>query len=419
MKLQVIAVLLLAAVVTLPSEARRGNKPKCRKTTYRLSDGDTVEFEDSYNNRQPKKCMHKFIGNGMLYFDLTCDEFDFQRSRGCRKNHMAIEGEKVCGNTSPDGGTDEPVNGIRIRTKGRNYSFRCKVSAHSGDGGGSGTKPTVPTVPTVPTEPTVAPPAGECKCAKYTASRLRIVGGTTTGVGEIPWMAALLSTRGGQQECGGTLVSPYWVLTAHHCVPKGKPGKTKVTLGDHDVTKPDGETTYNVQKIVPYSASTNFDLDDMALLKLDRKVTITDKIRPACLPFKYASDNLAGKYVWITGWGSMSTVNAQTTPAKLQKVYTEVVSNQRCQQIYGEPGLIKDSHICLGELGKSACSGDSGGPAVYVDPATSHAYVVGVTSMGDDHCNSGNKFAPGIFARVTSYLTWIKNTIQGDGMCEL
>jgi len=292
------------------------------------------------------------------------------------------------------------------------------------NGGGSTAKPKSSTKP--PTSSNTAAPAapGGCKCAKYSAEKVRIVGGTQSGIGEFPWQAALMRGQG-QLFCGGTLVNARWVVTANHCVPNGLINKlfklftfgllggTTVTLGDHDVTKPDGETTYKVVKIINYPTGNT---DDIALLKLDREVTFSDKIKPACLPFNYATENFEGKSVWITGWGSTSTVYASSIPAKLRKVFVDIVRNKKCAQVYGDD-TIKPGHICLGNPGKSACAGDSGGPAIWVNPATSHAYLVGVTSFGDQMCSSGDYFTPAVYTRVTSYLKWIKKNIEGDGIC--
>uniref|UniRef100_A0A674GFW8 Peptidase S1 domain-containing protein n=1 Tax=Taeniopygia guttata TaxID=59729 RepID=A0A674GFW8_TAEGU len=46
-------------------------------------------------------------------------------------------------------------------------------------------------------------------------SRARVVGGLPAGPGRWPW-AVSLQLRG-RHRCGGTLVTPQWVLSAAHC----------------------------------------------------------------------------------------------------------------------------------------------------------------------------------------------------------
>lgn len=43
----------------------------------------------------------------------------------------------------------------------------------------------------------------------------RIVGGTQSAQGSWPWQVALLFNE--TQFCGGSLVSPHWVVSATHC----------------------------------------------------------------------------------------------------------------------------------------------------------------------------------------------------------
>lgn len=43
----------------------------------------------------------------------------------------------------------------------------------------------------------------------------RIVGGIQSAQGAWPWQVALLFN--GKQKCGGSLVSPHWVVSAAHC----------------------------------------------------------------------------------------------------------------------------------------------------------------------------------------------------------
>lgn len=48
-----------------------------------------------------------------------------------------------------------------------------------------------------------------------TGRRARIVGGTNSGPGAWPWQAALY--KEGEFQCGATLISDRWLLSAGHC----------------------------------------------------------------------------------------------------------------------------------------------------------------------------------------------------------
>lgn len=67
---------------------------------------------------------------------------------------------------------------------------------------------------------------------------------------------------------------------------------------------------------------------------------------------------------------------------------------------------ITDRMICAGykEGGKDACEFDSGGPLV-VNFEEGNPQLIGVVSSGSKSC--GGTKRPGIYARVTSALSWI------------
>ena len=57
--------------------------------------------------------------------------------------------------------------------------------------------------------------------SKPIASFSRIVGGSVAPVNSWPWQV-MLTNNDGNHFCGGSLVDPYWVVTAAHCM-VGKP----------------------------------------------------------------------------------------------------------------------------------------------------------------------------------------------------
>lgn len=90
--------------------------------------------------------------------------------------------------------------------------------------------------------------------------------------------------------------------------------------------------------------------NDIGLLKLDRKVVLTDYVRPACLPFH---GDLNAGYLVATGWGK--TEFSGEDSAVLQKVYLDLFDYPTCQQAYASTpasmlanGINQDLQICAG-----------------------------------------------------------------------
>ena len=65
-------------------------------------------------------------------------------------------------------------------------------------------------------------------CGSRPSATSQIVDGSVARVNSWPWQVMLIRTSGSRLFCGGSLVDPYWVVTAAHCVSGKSPSSIKV-----------------------------------------------------------------------------------------------------------------------------------------------------------------------------------------------
>ena len=193
----------------------------------------------------------------------------------------------------------------------------------------------------------------------------------------------------------------------------------QVVLGDHQYTI-DTETDHlraDVAQIInhpQYDGSTyNY---DFSLVELASEVawSLYPHIRPICLPEEDHHD-YAGQLATVTGWGTLTS--GGQGPEVLHGVQVDIISNYACRNDYSyDPSYITDEMLCANVAGggKDACQGDSGGPLITRDPHHDHQILVGVVSWGF-YCAYPEY--PGVYARVTSVLPWIQNTVSSGDFC--
>ena len=227
----------------------------------------------------------------------------------------------------------------------------------------------------------------------------RIVGGKTASA-PIPWQVSLrMCPHGWCHKCGGTVLDSKTILTAAHC---------KVTTNDYimvgKVNKDKGQTV-QVAKVINGNWNTVTMDNDIAILKLAKPLTLSKDVQPICLPS--AGFNPAdGSTCFVSGWGAMKE-GEQNLPTNLQYVGVPVTPQASCNKAYSNG--ITANMICAGYAtgGKDSCQGDSGGPFVCME--NGKPVITGVVSFGIGCARATH---PGVYARVTKYLTWIKANME-------
>jgi len=263
----------------------------------------------------------------------------------------------------------------------------------------------------------------------------RVVGGTETAPGEIPWQVGVLDTlnywisNGAKPKsfvCGGTLLNEKWVLTAAHCFDIGggrvntNPKHKEIRVGSwHRNAVDKTEKDMKVKNIYTYSGYwvSRFSVTgDIALVELMDPVDLSSfAIGTACLPEK-DQDFRGHKNCILSGFGltGFDEKGGRREPDKMHLAIGEVWLQPALKKAWNFfLGIIKvvvDTHIGFGmSSGRhfGGCSGDSGGPLVCPNDAGFYR-VVGVVSFGDKNCD----VKPTVFTEVSKYTDWIHETMK-------
>jgi len=264
-----------------------------------------------------------------------------------------------------------------------------------------------------------------CNCAPVSSSD-RIVGGKEVNPKyKLPYQVLVspCNKEGRCLMCGGTILNKRYVVTAAHCLYGGndlmtlKGGATfRVMLGEHDHCKATSSFVLAsaVHKHPKFDLNNPSGDNDIAILKLSKDLTFSDKIKPVCLPTS-ATKDYSGKASTVSGWGGTKAYEPlnpvdQPRQCALKEAIVEILkpSSTKCSNFIGDPP--HPTMLCAWAKGKDACQGDSGGPLTV---AENGKYVLlGVVSYGSG-CATEH---PGVYARVQGFLPWIK-TIIADGEC--
>nr|XP_021510722.1 granzyme C-like [Meriones unguiculatus] len=226
-----------------------------------------------------------------------------------------------------------------------------------------------------------------------------IIGGHEVTPHSRPYMALvkILRDNGERKICGGFLVRDNFVLTAAHC----RGSKMTVKLGAHNIKKQEKtQQVIPVEKAIPHpDYNPKGRPNDIMLLKLKRKAKKTREVNPLNLPRKNVHVK-PGDVCSVAGWGRTEPDGKKSST--LQEVELTVQKDQVCESCYPR-SYEKTIEICAGdpEIKNAAFKGDSGGPLVC------NKVAAGIVSSG-----KGDGSPPRVFTRVSSFLSWIEETMK-------
>ncbi|XP_009641654.1 coagulation factor IX [Egretta garzetta] len=231
----------------------------------------------------------------------------------------------------------------------------------------------------------------------------RVVGGSDSLRGEVPWQVYLVNSHG-VGFCGASIINEKWVVTAAHCLQPGD--DITAAAGEYNTNEDDNtEQRRKVVKILPhptYNATINKHHNDIALLELDQPLSFNSYVTPICIGSREFTNALLKHGMGtVSGWGSMLFRGRPATV--LQVLRVPFVDRPTC--LKSTSTTILQNMFCAGFSagGSDTCGGDSGGP--YTTEIEGTWFLTGITSWGEE-CAKPGKY--GIYTRVSKYLKWIK-----------
>jgi secreted trypsin-like serine protease len=254
-----------------------------------------------------------------------------------------------------------------------------------------------------------------CGCSKrQTVIMSKIIGGEPVMTPHSwGWMASL--RRDDIHECGASLLTPFYAITAAHCV-KDIMSLSRLSLNFGITTLSDigqlrNVTRMHIHPLYDQELLTN----DLAILRLHQPVNLTDsQVSCICLPATSEFDLQLAEYPPIgdnlvaIGWG-ITDPFIPIPSSILQQVTVQAMARTEtaCSNIINDDVL----QFCAGypEGGKDTCKGDSGGPLMLFK--NSRWQLAGITSYGGI-CGSPG-FA-GVYTRIAYYDSFIQEIINSN-----
>ncbi|MCZ4088714.1 S1 family serine peptidase [Sinorhizobium psoraleae] len=263
----------------------------------------------------------------------------------------------------------------------------------------------------------------------------KIINGKSARVGMFPWVVSIGS--GGAQsflghECGGTLITDKFILTAAHCfLDSARPEDFRVQMGAVTLSKyTDKPAVRRILFQKNFNRATNE--ADIALLELIAPVVRSPEVSWIGIQDRQSFDNSGHetaspriKYT-LTGFGFIATGDLPVQLQYADDIPSLTTAECHAIKVWNKAIMadtLKPDMICAGDTsnveGSDACKGDSGGGLIFTKDGTK--LVAGVASRGalpDGSLDCTQQpLRVGVYTRISAYAAEIEMCVKGIEPC--
>nr|CAD7575348.1 unnamed protein product [Timema californicum] len=274
-------------------------------------------------------------------------------------------------------------------------------------------------------------------CLGDSQNNTRIIGGRPSSPSEYPFVVSLQKKVNNMHHCGGSIISPIWVLSAAHCmfhwdkmeIPQILPSELLVVAGIMKLDRRNWMSLYNPSRTQirhPFQIFVHSEFEkatlvnDISLISFRHPFKLVEHVKLVTLPkMQYLSVDLYPKDpCTVVGWGSMSPKRREDAinynlkpyditgkkfllevrrfpqikrPNVLQKVSLPLIETERCRELYDRLSVVPYKNLCTySSNGLDACDVRS--------TASQTAIIIIVWYRTDGNCT--NMFSSGLVFMV-------------------
>lgn len=154
--------------------------------------------------------------------------------------------------------------------------------------------------------------------AQFLSDSDRIVGGSEAEASQFPYQVSLRVGKPPRHNCGGSIISEHWIITAAHCIPRNS-STLVAAIGAHHYN--DDGVIQRLKKIIVHENYRPSTLEnDIALLQTAEEIVFSNGVLPIALSRRHVD---GGVRAVVSGWGRLVAVSVAVVKNGLQLFWTK------------------------------------------------------------------------------------------------